>query len=304
MSVKQEDFIQLFGEWGYTAPQLKNKVASIKKEATSRVDKVGMIACSSFYAVCIFAETDDPKIAFNEMFSSVIPDDDDTVNHIKAIGLDKFIKQTIKSATDRDDVGRDMFLVSLYGNMSGCKTFEEAMVYQRQRIMNSLGVKVIKAVADTAGEAGYEILETMTKIAFATYEKDNGMPIEFELGNMSIKLFDKITKKLIKHKDKILEVPSLIHPDFAKFTEILTGILYDKIEAQFDNLNLSIGKAAEVMPHELYAFKTAYCYALTGFLIGLSAGIFDYKDYDELMAYNDGLLKDKDVYLITQNRSN
>lgn len=307
MNVSQKQFMQLFGEWGYTPAQLMEKAKSIKVEAMKRDDGVGAVASETLASACIFAEHDDPLLAYGKVFDAFSRQHGKTkmADLLKAAIKENFGIDMTEQFTEVDF--SVMMLESTYARISSFKDFDSAFVYMRQNAFCSIGKDAFIKILGASDIATSTILKMLVNISLAKYEKESGMSVDYSLNRLAMRAFDYAIEQLLIRKDEILDIPNAIHPDFSPLVEQLVGILYTDMPSHLNGIDKKMTDCLNLLPHEMVNFKIDYFFVLSAFLVGISLGIFTYDDYDSLLTFgkNDNELLDaEDVDRIDRQRNN
>jgi len=308
MPVDQKQFLQLIGEWGYDPEALLHKMEELAETANNISDMVGETTYLDIAATCVYALTNDAQKAISLEDIKRPSTGKRAFGGLKARLVSKVLRSALLESSEITmDNYSETVLSRIYDKTSKFTTLEEAVIYLRQSVFKSLAGVTLKYILDVADAVGKSVMELMTCMALAKYQKEAGMATEYYFNPLAARAFDSITEKLVKHKVAMLELPSFINSEFSELTQVITHMFYDGLADRIDALNVKIINAPDMKPHEMAAFRSNYSYAMAVFLIGIAVGYFDYNDYADLMASRK-LLQDvvsvEDVEHIERLRNN
>ncbi|OFY38262.1 MAG: hypothetical protein A2Z69_02355 [Bacteroidetes bacterium RBG_13_44_24] len=312
MTIKQEQFMQLFGRWGYNNHfQIENEINAIHKLAKNCGDKVGVITCEQLLASCYYAETGDAIHSVTKRLPIKDGASDIKDNGISFDVIKDMINKTGAVTQEYLELSLEDYcngvLESAYDITCKYTDFESAVIYLRQYIFSTLSVVALSGINTAASLIGESVLRTMVTMALAEYEKSSGASTEYTINKACVNSFNKITKYMLKNKERIMEIPSLIHPDFKELTRTIVYHLYDDMSINFQVINASIMDSFTMMPHEIFEYSMGFSNIVEAILIGVSAGILDYKDYESIVPKEieiKGILDTKIINDIERLRSN
>lgn len=313
MKIKQEQFMQLFGEWdgGYTPSQVESKVESMHEIAKKCGDRIGMITCEQLLAACYYAETGDSIHSVTKRLpikdgKSDIKDNGISFNVIKdmvnKIGPTKPEPLELSLEEYCDGV-----LEAAYVILCKYTDLQPAITYLRQYVFSCISPIALSEIEKVASIIGESVLKTMVNMALAEYEKNSGAATEYMLDKVAINSFDRITRNMVKNKERVMELPSLIYPEFNQLTETIVARLYGDMPTSFMVIDRSITDAFTMLPHEIFEFSLGFSNIVEAYLVGIAAGIFDYEDYKSIVPSDKeikGVLNAEVINNIERMRSN
>ncbi len=262
--VKQEDAMQLIGEWGFTPKRLAEYVASQRLRAKEIGDKAGLTAYSSLLTLCRFAMS-------GNSIESVREDGEDFNNKLR----DELNAQLMEMQREHPEFA-DEVIDKAYQICLGNVSFRDAEIAVRREVVFSIVPLVIAAVTSMGVKASEQILECMIGLDAIRIDKgadaldETAIPVE----NMR-----KFSQTVMAFKGEMRACTETENSDFNELFASVMGDV-DAIEASVSQNMLSI---IDRPPHEWVRYATDFGKMMTGFVMAMSLGYVTYDDYDTII---------------------
>lgn len=287
--IDQKQVMQLIGEWGYSARELKSYVESQMERAKELGEAVGATAYASLIALCNYALSGDAdKSIRTENFN---PKSD----FIRKLVEDNDIGEEFFEIVDSSDFS-DNVLDSLYETCSEHKNYKDAEIAVRHHVMFQIAPLVIDKILAFGSNVSEQVMQCIVGADNTSMVGGGKMA-----GEVS-KTISEFALKVTKYADEMRACEETSHEPF---NEIAKAVIGD-VDELITEVNHNILSIIDKPPHVWARYSLQMGRFMSAFVMSIGLGLVSYDDYEVILeefgkAVNTNTDKNKDHMLFGRN---